>query len=207
MKLLGRTTSINVRKVLWTSLEIGLSLDHEDEWATPARSTRSPDFLALNPNGLVPVYIDGRGTLWESNTICRYLAARHERWDLLPRDPYHRALVERWMDWSAGDLNKAWSYAFMALVRQDAGYLDPSSIQRSVNAWNGLMHILDAHLGSAGRYACGEVFTLADITLGLAAHRWLRTPMARPELKQVDRYLDTLRERAPFAALATDQLP
>jgi glutathione S-transferase len=207
MKLLGHTTSINVRKVLWTAHEIGLRFEHEEEWGTPARSSRSPYFLRLNPNGLVPVWLDERGALWESNTICRYLAARHERRDLLPDEPRERAMVERWMDWSAGDLNKAWSYAFLALVRREPSYANDAEIARSIEAWNALMATLDGHLAKSGRYACGETFTLGDVTLGLAAPRWTQTPMPRPDLRSVSRYLGTLRERPAFAALATDQLP
>lgn len=108
MRLLGRTSSINVRKVMWTAAEIGLDYDHDATWATAEAPTSSPEFLRLNPNGLVPVWCDDLGPLWESNTICRYLAGRHGRPDLLPTSAHERALVERWMDWGAGDLNAAW---------------------------------------------------------------------------------------------------
>lgn len=65
---------------------------------TPLVSTGTQAFLALNPNGLVPVIEDSAGVLWESNTICRYLAAKAVRTDLLPDDPRNRALVEQCMD-------------------------------------------------------------------------------------------------------------
>lgn len=207
VRLLGRTSSINVRKVLWTATEIGLQLDHDDRWATPECRADSPEFLALNPNGLVPVLIDGDMALWESNTICRYLAASCGRTDLLPAGPRERADVERWMDWSAGDLNRAWSYAFMALVRRDPDFAAGAEIERSITAWNRLMTVLDRHLAGAASFACGEGFTLADVTLGLAVHRWRRTPMPRPELDWLERYYCRLQERRPFAELATDQLP
>jgi glutathione S-transferase len=119
LQVLGRTSSINVRKVLWACDEIGIPHQRSD-WGLGFRPTRSPEFLALNPNALVPVMIedDGAFVLWESNTICRYLAARHGRHDLLPAEARGRARVEQWMDWQAGELNNAWRYAFMALVRQ-----------------------------------------------------------------------------------------
>ena len=75
MKLLGRLTSINVRKVMWTAAQLGLELDRED-WGAGFRSPQEAGYLALNPNGLIPVLIDGGFTLWESNSICRYLAAK-----------------------------------------------------------------------------------------------------------------------------------
>lgn len=79
LKLLGKASSINVRKVLWTCHELEVALQRED-WGSGFRSTQEPAFLALNPNGLVPVLIDGERVLWESNTICRYLVGREERW-------------------------------------------------------------------------------------------------------------------------------
>jgi glutathione S-transferase len=90
LKILGRTSSLNVRKVLWTCDELGLAYERED-WGTGFASTKSPEFLALNPNGLVPVLIDEQGALYESNTICRYLAARFGHGHLLPVEPRPRA--------------------------------------------------------------------------------------------------------------------
>jgi glutathione S-transferase len=207
MRLLGRTSSINVRKVLWTAAEIGLRFDHEAHWATPEAPTRVPEFLALNPNGLVPVWQDERGTLWESQAICRYLAAEHGRTDLLPEAPFARALVERWMDWAAGDLNLAWRYSFMALVRRDPAFANQSEIDRSIAGWNRLMSVLDGQLGETGAYAAGAGFTLADVAVGLAAHRWRSMPVDRPVLEHVSAYLDRLAQRPAFAALATEALP
>ncbi len=98
LQVLGRSSSINVRKVLWTCDELALPFARED-WGLGFRSTQAPEFLAKNPNALVPVIVDDGFVLWESNTVCRYLAARHGRDDLLPTEPQARARVEQWMDW------------------------------------------------------------------------------------------------------------
>ena len=89
LRIFGKASSINVRKVLWTCAEIGLPWRLEP-FGSGFASTRTPEFLALNPNGLVPVIEDDEGVLWESNSICRYLAARHGREDLLPAAPRAR---------------------------------------------------------------------------------------------------------------------
>ena len=206
MKLLGRTSSINVRKVLWTAGEIGLSFEHDESWAAE-KSTNSADFRRLNANGLVPVWQDDRGTLWESNTICRYLAAQHGRTDLLPAEPFSRALVEWWMNWVAGDLNMAWRYAFMELVRRHPDFASSSEVERSIASWNQLMTVLDAHLDESGPYACGENFTLADVVLGLAVHRWQCTPLNHPRLGHVSAYTERLRDKSAFASLASADTP
>jgi glutathione S-transferase len=197
LQILGRSTSINVRKVLWLCAE--LSLPYEQElWGSGFKPTQTPEFLALNPNALVPVVRDGDVVLWESNTICRYLAGKHGRTDLLPVEPAARARVEQWMDWMATELNTSWRYAFLALVRKTPGYTDREAIESSIASWNRHMAMLDAQLQRTGAYAAGAGFTLADIVLGLATHRWYSTPMPRPELGAVHQYYERLSERPAF---------
>ena len=204
LRVLGRPSSINVRKVLWTLDEIGVPYRQEEQWGASA-DTRSTEFLKLNPRGLVPVLIDQNGPLAESNTICRHLARKHARSDLLPSSPEGAAAVETWMDWQASDLNMAWRPAFVSLMRGDASW-SARQIAASVDAWNGAMAILDARLAVAP-FAAGEAFTLADIVLGLSAHRWRSTPMPRPELSHVARWMDRLADRRPFARWASAAYP
>ncbi len=197
LKILGKPTSINVRKVLWLCEELALPYEHE-AWGGEGRDTHVPEFLALNPNALVPVIVDGDAVLWESNTICRYLAGKHGRDDLLPRDALARARVEQWMDWQGGDLNNAWRYAYFALVRRGAAHQDARAIAASAAAWNRHMGILERQLEKSGDFAAGPAFTLADIGLGLSVNRWFMTPLERPPLPRVQAYYDRLAERAPF---------
>lgn len=206
LKVLGRTSSINVRKVLWTLDELGLAYQRED-WGAGFAPTDDPAFLALNPNGLIPVLVDDRGQLWESNTICRYLAHRHGDGALLPADPRGRAGVEQWMDWQATELNGAWRYAFLALARRTPGFDDPASIAASVAAWNRAMTLLERQLETTGAYAAGETFTLADVVLGLSTHRWAATPIDHADLPAVRAYCARLRERGAFPPHARQDAP
>ena len=206
LKILGRTSSLNVRKVLWTCDELGLAYERED-WGTGFASTRSPEFLALNPNGLVPVLIDEQGALYESNTICRYVAARYGHGHLLPVEPRPRAGVEQWMDWQATDLNTTWTYAFNALARRTPGFDAAARVITSVEAWNKAMAILDQRLAETGAHVAGHDFTLADVVLGLSVHRWLKTPMERVALPAVEAYYARLKERPAFGPWALDEVP
>ncbi len=199
LKILGKSSSINVRKVLWTCAELGLPFERED-WGDGFRPTASPEFVALNPNAMVPVIVDGGFVLWESNTICRYLCAQHGGDSLLPNAPQSRARVEQWMDWQATELNSAWRYAFMALVRHSAAHADAAQIQASVANWNRQLGILDRHLHATGAFAAGDSFTLADIVLGLSINRWLLTPLERPDYPALAAYYRRLQDRAGFAA-------
>jgi glutathione S-transferase len=206
LKLLGKSSSINVRKVLWLCAELRLTFEHE-EWGAGFKPTETPEFLALNPNALVPVIQDGVLVLWESNTICRYLACREQRTDLLPAVPTERALVEQWMDWQATELNTAWRYPFMSLVRMSAAHADPRQLGAGVAEWNRHMQILDRQLDKTGAYAAGATFTLADVVLGLSTNRWAMTPMERPALPAVEAWFVRLQGRPGFRLYVDNGMP
>jgi glutathione S-transferase len=191
LKVIGKATSINVRKVLWLCEEISLRIERED--ATPQ------DIRALNPNAMVPVLRDGDFTMWESNAICRYLAVTRGATDLLPANAKNRAKVEQWMDWQATELNNSWRYAFMALVRKSPAHENATLITASVANWNRHMQMLEGQLQKTGSYVAGSAFTLADIVLGLSTHRWFLTPMAqRPSMPAVEAYYERLSQRPAF---------
>ncbi|WP_269934281.1 glutathione S-transferase family protein [Serratia liquefaciens] len=206
LKLLGKASSINVRKVLWTSHELALPLTRED-WGSGFRSTQTAEFLALNPNGLVPVLIDGERVLWESNTICRYLAGREGRQDLLPTEPGARAEVEIWMDWQATELNNAWRYVFMSRVRQDAAYQDSQRLAAAEREWNRLMGMLEQHLAQGKTYITGATFSLADVVIGLSLNRWLMTPFVRSDYPRLQEYWQRLKQRPGFLLYGANGLP
>ncbi len=198
LRILGRITSINVRKVLWTCAE----LDQPFE-----RVESDPDLLAHNPNAMVPVIRDGDFVLWESNAICRYLARKQPQHRLLPEDPGARALVEQWMDWQATDLNVSWRYAFLALTRKHPEFQEPKLIAAGVESWNRHMRMLDAHFAHGGQFVTGEFFTLADVVLGLSTHRWLHSPIERPQLDALHGYYRRLSVRPAFRAHLDPRAP
>jgi glutathione S-transferase len=197
LRVLGYAQSINVRKVLWTCAELDLPFDRED-WGAQFRSTSEPDFLALNPVGMVPVIDDDGVVVWESNTIIRYLAASRGRLDLLPTDPAARARAEMWMDWQATDFNNSWRGAFQGLVRNNPDYQDTNVVERSLAAFSRMVAIVDAQLTKAGGYIAGPDFTLADIPIGLSIHRWRSLPAEKPKLAHIERYYERLCERPGF---------
>lgn len=197
LQVLGRGSSINVRKVLWTCHELGLVPEHI-EWGSAALPLSSPEFLRLNPNAIVPVLVEDGFVLRESNSICRYLGRQHPQAGLLPTEPRPAALVEQWMDWQATELNNAWRYAFMALVRHSPAHTDAAAVQSSIDSWNRHMAILDAALAQTGAFVTGSTFTLADVVLGLSTHRWLSTPFDKPTLPAVTRWHAQLLEREGF---------
>ncbi|HTM78089.1 MAG TPA: glutathione S-transferase family protein [Devosia sp.] len=194
VKILGRITSINVRKVLWAADEMGLAYDRED-WGLPLRDPHVPEFLALNPNGQVPVLIDGDFVLWESNAILLYLAEFYGQGTLWTQEPYLRALMYQWLGWQASELNPSWGYAVQALMRKTPGFDDASKIANSIARWTGKMDLLEAHLAKGEAYVAGAEFTLADIAIGLSVHRWFLTPFEKESLPAVTGYYQRVKGR------------
>jgi glutathione S-transferase len=197
LRILGKTTSINVRKVLWTCAELGLSFEQED-WGSGFRATDVAEFRALNPNAMVPVIQDGDFVLWESNSIIRYLAGRYHGERLYPTDPCERARCDQWIDWQASELNRAWSYAFLAMVRRSPEHQDAQLIALSWANWTKHMAIIERQLERTGAFVAGQVFSLADIPIALSINRWLETPLQHEDFPAITAYLTRLAERAGY---------
>ena len=106
LKIWGRMSSINVKKVVWTAQELGLVFQR-NEAGGQFGLVKTPEYLRLNPNALVPVMEDGDFVLWESNVIVRYLCAKHSPGQLYPNDLRERFEAERWMDWQQTTLGPA----------------------------------------------------------------------------------------------------
>ena len=197
LRILGKASSINVRKVLWTCAELQIPFKRED-WGSGFRSTNDAQFLALNPCAMVPVIQDGDFTLWESNTIIRYLAARYDGSHLYPTDAQTRARIDQWIDWQASELNRSWSYAFLSLVRQSPEHQDSAALAVGIEQWSKNMAILDRQLEKTGAYVSGEQFSLADIPIGLSVNRWFETPLAHPDFAAVKAYYERLSLRPGY---------
>ena len=205
LRVLGRETSINVRKVLWTADALGIPYERED-WGMPLRDPKVPEFLRLNPNGQVPVIVDSDFVLHESGAIMGYLCDKHGETSLLPREARARGLVMQWLLWQATELNAQWGYAVYALLRKEPGYEDQDRITDSARRWGAKMRMLEDRLAQTGRYVAGEAFTIADIALGLSVRRWMAIPAEKPELPAVRRYYDELRTQPAGARYMGDHV-
>jgi glutathione S-transferase len=193
----GRVNSVNVQKVLWCLAELDLPYGRIDAGLEHGKNTE-PWYLALNPNGRVPLLVDGAFTLWESNSIVRYLAAKHGLGTLCPVSPETRAHAERWMDWQLSTLIAPVSTVFQNLVRKPPGERDTAAVERDTAEANRAVAILDAHL-AARPYVAGDTFTMGDIPVGALAHRWLEIPgIERPPFAAVRAWRARLAERPAF---------
>jgi len=193
LRILGRISSINVQKVVWCALELGLPFERTDIGGAFG-GTDTPAYRAMNPNGLVPVIDNDGFVMWESNAIVRYLAARHGEGSLWPSSLTTRADADRWMDWQATALGPTMRDAFIELVRTVPEKRDQGRVATSTNASERLIAILDAHLAERD-HVTGHEFTMGDIPVGLQIHRWFGMPVSRVPRPYVEAWYARLRAR------------
>ncbi len=207
LRVLGRANSFNVRKVLWLCDEIGIPFVRED-FGRGFKPTNTPEFLKLNLTGQVPVAIDGGRVMRESNTIIRYLAAKHRATDLYPEDLGERQAVEQWMDWVAYDVTHALRGAFLGGVLNEAPYHHPWYVEQGQKELIHVVGLIEGHLRENGPYLLGETFTLADIPMGLVINRWFMIPnLDRPVYPAVAAYYELMSERPGFRKHGRNGLP
>ena len=96
LRVWGRKTSSNVQAVMWSIAELGLPHERYD-FGHRYGGLDTPEFLAMNPNGTIPVVRDNDGEpLWESAAILRYLANRYGRAPYWPDDLAMRTHIDKW---------------------------------------------------------------------------------------------------------------
>jgi glutathione S-transferase len=196
LKIWGRANSINVQKVLWAADELGLKFERVDAGGAFG-VTDTPQYLAMNPNKVVPTIQDGDATIWESNSIVRYLGATYGAGKLWPSDPKVRALADRWMDWQLSTISEPMRIVFWGLVRTPPEKRDMAAIEAAAKQAGELFRRLDGWLAGK-RYVAGAEFSMGDIPVGCFAYRWYALPIERPELANMRGWYERLRERAPY---------
>ena len=190
LKIWGRMSSINVKKVVWTAQELALDFQRTEAGGLFG-VVKTPAYMALNPNSLVPVIEDQDYVLWESNVIVRYLSAKHSLAQMYPTDLHERFDAERWMDWQQTTLNPASRPGFWQLIRTPPEQRNPTLLAESNAAVEALMATLDAHLAQR-HFMVGDRFTVADIPLACEVHRWFGLPQTRQRLPHVERWYASL---------------
>ena len=203
LRLWGRLSSVNVQKVVWCADELGLAYERIDAGGKFGVND-TPGYLAMNPNGLVPVIEEDGFVLYESNAIVRYLAARAGS-ALFPADLRRRADVDRWMEWQSTNYTPAMGPAFWQLVRTPEAQRDRAAIEASRAKSEKLTGVLDAHLAKR-RYLSGDAFSAADLVVCCAAHRWLNLPLQREPRPHFERWYAELAAR-PASRQVTSQVP
>jgi len=197
LKIWGRNTSSNVQKAMWAVGEMGLAHERIDIGG-PFGKNKEPAYLAMNPNGLVPTLEEEDGfLLWESNSVIRYLAAKHRADILEPTDLKVRALASQWMDWQLTVLGPAITPVFWGLVRTPPEKRDMAAIEAAKVKTTEAAKFLDARLGKAN-FAAGSTFSYGDIPVGVMIYRYMKLVPERPKLANLERWYAAIAERKAF---------
>jgi glutathione S-transferase len=194
IRLLGRATSGNVQKVIFLLEELGLKYVRED-YGRQFNNTNTDAYRKLNPTMKVPTLIDGDLVSWESNTILRYLAAKHNP-ALTGATPAEKTYVGRWMDWMLASLNTPYVAVFKDAKKPAAERSADFAAQSAELIAQ--LKILDGHIAGKNWFALDRL-TIADIALAPVVKRSLEFPIERPEFADLSRWMKAIEARPAFA--------
>lgn len=197
LKIWGRKNSSNVRKALWIAEELGLEYESVNAGGAFGLNDQ-PEYLAKNPNGVVPMIEDGDFVLWESNAIVRYLAAQYGAGTALyAGDIKARAQADKWMDWTTSTFAGPFRTVFWGVLRTPAEQQDWSQINAAKATVEGLLRIVD-HTLATQPYLSGDELGMGDIPLGSFIYAWLEMPIERTELPHLKAWYARLQQREAY---------
>tara|TARA_B100000989_G_scaffold276320_1_gene236521 strand:+ start:375 stop:1031 length:657 start_codon:yes stop_codon:yes gene_type:complete len=195
----GRKSSVNVQSVLWCLEELNLAFSRIDAGFTYGVVT-TPAFLQMNPNGKVPVLIDGDSpAIFEAGAILRYLATQYAVGPFWPVAPAARAAVDKWAEWAK--INFASHFiagVFWPLVRIPPSRRDYAAVKTALASIEKELAIADKVLATRA-YLAGDYFSLADIQLGHCLFRYFDIDMERADLPNLRGYYRELQTRPGFS--------
>ena len=200
MRLYDWESSYNSRKIL----AIAFETDQRVECVPvnmQAGEHKTAEFMAMNPNGKVPLLVDGNFQLWESNAIACYLAAKDPNHRFLPNDPRQRANVDKWLFWQTAHLSPSigkLTYERYWKNQRNLGACDEKVVDGIMIELNRYMGVLDIWLGShqwladnlsVADFALAVTFmTRKDINFDISGWKnvtgWLARVEARPSWQQ-----------------------
>jgi len=190
MKLYYNPLSPNVRRVRLTAAVLGIPLE-EKLLDFSKGEHKSPEYLALNPNGAVPTLVDGDFVLTESRSIMQYLATKKPESGLLPRDEAARADVTRWQFWDASHFSpQLGTLAFEKMIKGMIGLGEPdaSKITDALSNFRRFAAVLNKRL-EGKQYVVGNGLTLADLTLGSSLMYAKQTEVPLAEFPNIEAWL------------------
>lgn len=160
MKLYGHPYSNAARRVQMFCEECGIPYTYQTVDLTK-REQYTPEYLALNPNGKVPVIDDDGHAVWESQAIMRYLADKHKAHAWYPSELRARIQVEQWLDWNQTRLGV--ECGKIMFHTHFAGDKSKPEVIEDAKRWLAkILPVMDGALAKR-KYLCGDQPTLADL--------------------------------------------
>ena len=198
-KIWGRLNSFNVQKVLFLCEELQLDFERIDAGMAYGVN-KTPHYLSMNPNGLVPTLCDEGFILWESHAILRYLARKFDtlgQW--YGAEPQRMSKVDQWLDWTNTTAWPPMRTLFWGWIRTEHEQRDYKELENSRLQMIKMLGLMDDQLRQSA-FMAGDHMSLADIPLALIAYRWFNLPIDRPVLPSLDRWYRVMSQTQGFKA-------
>lgn len=161
-KIYGAPTA-RTNYCIWVMEELGLT--YENIPVNPfSGETKTAEYKALNPNGLIPTLEEDGQILWESMAVNFYLAKTYGRGKLMPDDPWEEALVLQWSLFGIQNLDKLAVNCILHKIALPEEHRDEGILKSAEEGLVPHLQILNTHL-SGRQYLVGEAFSLADLNL------------------------------------------
>lgn len=193
----GRATSSNVQIVMWAIGELGLPHRRLDVGGSFG-GNNTPEYLAMNPNGLVPTIQDGDLAMFESAAILRYLGAKYGQEPFWPKDSGKRGRLDSWAEWGRTSLTPPMGQIFGQLVRTRESERNAATVAALEAQLRRLAGIADKRIGD-GPWLAGADFTFADIPFAHQLYRYFTMVFDRAETPNLVAYYERLKGRPAFA--------
>ena len=193
----GRATSSNVQSVMWCLAELGLEADRID-LGEAFGGLDTPEFRAMNPQGMIPVLKEGDLTLFESAAIIRYLANTHGHEAFWPSDPKARATTDQWAEWAKQNVaNKFTGPIFWRVVRTPKPLRDPDAIAAGIEQLGRSLRVAEDQLNKHD-WLVGDNLTRGDLHMGHVLYRYYDIEIDRPDFPALRAYYDRLTQRQTY---------
>lgn len=198
IKVWGRASSSNVQALMWAIEELGLSYDRHDIGFIYGGND-TPEFLAMNPNGTVPVLQDGDNIpIWETGAILRYISFKYADDMFWPQDIDARSQIDQWAEWAK--INIALKFTapiFWRVIRTAPSQRDSQAIQDAVSTLTGFLAIAEQQL-TKHPFLASPGFSFADIQFGHVLYRYFDIDIDRPNFPNLQEYYNCLRARKAY---------
>jgi glutathione S-transferase len=204
LKIYGISASRAARP-LWAALELGVPFEHI-AMTYKAGATRTPEFLALNPNGHIPVVVDerpeGAVTVWESMACALYIARVHGQSDgqsITPANAREEAEALRWSFWTVTELEKDALTVLMHRMAMPQDQRKPELAEQAESRLKVPLAVMEAHLHTqqyrGEAFLAAKRFTVADVCVASVAN-WIRpAPGLLTQFPAVSGWLHACMER------------
>ena len=169
-------------RALWMAEELGLDYEHFPIEIGDA-GARAPEFLAINPNGRLPVIVDGDFVLFESLAITFYLARKHSAGKLYPGTVQGEAKAWQWSFWAIAEVDRGVNIWSLHAIRMPPAERDAGKLAEALAVIAAPFRVLDAALAGQA-YLVGDEFTVADLNVAAVISRAIEMDLSGvPNLK------------------------